>query len=106
MLLSGFALVFRQSSSPWTEGGDIARSCRSRKYPARTRKTRGSDRSQHGTETAVQRPFSRFAAGRKHGPGHALKVETRVRTPLGLPAKPQVRAPSPLQRIRWLAAGT
>jgi hypothetical protein len=36
------------------------------------------------TESEGQRPFSTSAAGREIGLDHTLKVETRVRTPLGL----------------------
>jgi hypothetical protein len=36
---------------------------------------------------------SGIAAGSEIGPENTLKVETRVRTPLGLPAKAQVRRP-------------
>ena len=45
---------------------------------------RGSDRKQPRAEATGQRSFSARAAGRKIGPGHALKVEARVRIQLGL----------------------
>jgi hypothetical protein len=38
------------------------------------------------------------AAGHRLNPDHALKVETRVRTPLGLPGQTQVRGPFRLRR--------
>jgi hypothetical protein len=64
---------------------------RSRKYPARQRKTRGNDRRQPGTETAGRQSFSRFAAGRKSAPGQPLEVETRVQNPVGTTAISHLR---------------
>ncbi len=57
--------------------------------PHDTERRRGSDRNQPGTESAGPRPFSASAAGHRIGPGHPLKVETRVQIPLGL----RVRGP-------------
>jgi len=44
---------------------------------------RGSDENRPGTESTSQRRFPTFAAGHGIGPAQPLKVETRVRTPLG-----------------------
>jgi hypothetical protein len=38
-------------------------------------------------ESAGQEPDSRIVAGSEIGPENTLKVETRVRTPLGLPGE-------------------
>ncbi len=62
----------------------VRRPLRSRRYPARGRKTRGNDRKQPRTETAGQQPFATPAAGHEIGPDHALKVEARFQIPLGL----------------------
>ena len=45
---------------------------------------RGSDRKRQETQSAGHRAFSASGAGHRLGPDHSLKVETRVRTPLGL----------------------
>jgi hypothetical protein len=42
------------------------------------------DGNRPGTESARQPAFSRSLAGHEIGSDHTLKVETRVRTPLGL----------------------
>jgi hypothetical protein len=50
----------------------------------------------------VSGPFPPSAAGHEIGAGHPLKVETRVRTPLGLQAKVQVRGHVQVeQRVSW-----
>jgi hypothetical protein len=64
-----------------------------------TSETEGSDRNRQESESAGQHAFSVSAAGHRLGPEHPLKVETRVRTPLGLPRKPQVRTPDPLGAV-------
>jgi len=51
-------------------------------------------------EPAGQEPDSRIVAGREIGPENTLKVETRVRTPLGLPEN---RGSGRVYRARALA---
>ena len=50
-----------------------------------------------------QRNFSASGAGHSLGRDHALKVDTRVRTPLGLQAKAQVKPPVQSERRVSLA---
>jgi hypothetical protein len=52
-----------------------------------TTKSRGNDENRPGTESPGQRRFPTVAAGHRTGPAQPLKVETRVRTRLGLPAE-------------------
>jgi hypothetical protein len=59
----------------------------SRERPGDIKKRR--DRLEH--RFAGQEPDSAIAAGNEIGPENPLKVEARVRTPLGLQAKAQVR---------------
>jgi hypothetical protein len=49
------------------------------------------DRHRPATESSGRRPFPASAAGHEIGLDHALKVETRVRTPLGLPGETRRR---------------
>ncbi len=57
----------------------------SRIRPANDRDTLRSDENGWGIESPGQGPDSRIAAGSEIGLENTLKVETRVRTPLGLP---------------------
>jgi hypothetical protein len=65
---------------------------------SRTTSKIGSDENRPGTEFTGQRHFPTFAAGHGIGPAQPLKVETRVRTPLGLHGKAQVRDPVQCER--------
>ena len=56
----------------------------SRIRPANDRETSRNDRNGWSIESAGQQPDSAIAAGSEIGPDNTLKVETRVRTPLGL----------------------
>jgi hypothetical protein len=49
-----------------------------------TSKSEGNDRNRPGTGSTGERRISASAAGHAIGPAQPLKVETRVRTPLGL----------------------
>jgi hypothetical protein len=49
-----------------------------------TSKSDRNDRNRPGTESAGERPHSTSSAGQEIGAVQPLKVETRVRTPLGL----------------------
>jgi len=57
----------------------------SRIRPANDRETSRNDENGRSIEFAGQEPDSRIVPGSEIGPGNTLKVETRVRTPLGLP---------------------
>jgi hypothetical protein len=59
----------------------------SRICPANDRETLRSDGNGRSIESAGQASDSAIAAGSEIGPESTLKVETRVRTPLGLPGK-------------------
>jgi hypothetical protein len=59
--------------------------------PHDVEKARGTDQNPE-PDVQVNDPFSASAAGHGVGPAHPLKVETRVRTPLGL--DPPVREPA------------
>jgi hypothetical protein len=56
----------------------------SRIRPANDRETSRNDGNGWSIESAGQEPDSGIAAGSEIGPENTLKVETRVRTPLGL----------------------
>ena len=70
---------------------DPSRARSSRIRPANDRETSRNDGKCWSIESAGQGADSAIAAGSEIGPDNTLKVETRVRTPLGLPGKPQVR---------------
>jgi site-specific DNA-cytosine methylase len=70
----------------------------SRIRPANDQETSRSGRRVSSIEFAGHRPDSANRAGSEIGPENTLKVETRVRTPLGLPGKTQVRGPVRLRR--------
>jgi hypothetical protein len=55
--------------------------------PANDRETSRNDGNGWSIESAGQEPDSAIAAGSETGLENTLKVETRVRTPLGLPGK-------------------
>jgi hypothetical protein len=59
----------------------------SRICPANDRVTSRNDGNGWSIESAGQEPVSAIAAGSEIGSENTLKVETRVRTPLGLPGE-------------------
>ena len=66
----------------------------SRTRPANDRETSISDANGWSIESAGQAPDSAIAAGSEIGLGNPLKVETRVRIPLGLPAETAFTEPT------------
>jgi hypothetical protein len=76
----------------------------SRIRPANDRETSGNDGNGRSIESAGQAPDSGIAAGSEIDPENTLKVETRVRTPLGLQAKAQVRLPVQSERGAFMMA--
>jgi hypothetical protein len=64
----------------------------SRIRPANDREPSRSDPNGWGNESAGQEPVSDIATGSGIGPENPLKVEARVRTPLGLPGETGNRA--------------
>jgi hypothetical protein len=74
--------------SSWSPGHhDAHRPRSSRIRPANDRETSRNDRNGWSIESAGQEPDSSIAAGSEIGSENTLKVETRVRTPLGIPGR-------------------
>ena len=79
---AGFTLRSQPTSSPTTRTRRSSRIC-----PANDRETSRNDGNGWSIEPAGQEPDSRIVGGSGIGPENSLKVETRVRTPLGLPGE-------------------